>query len=59
MVNGEKGKFVQVNGTAKKLTGFTLSGDQIIGEMIKSNKVLLPMAIDPWRKFGDIFKHFL
>ena len=57
--DGEKGKFVRVNGATNKLTGLTLSGDQIIGEMIKSNEVLIPMAVDPWGKFGDIFKHFL
>jgi hypothetical protein len=37
----------------------TVYGDIIIGELIKTNMVLLPFAIDPHGRLGPILQHFL
>ena len=37
----------------------TISGDRVIGWLIRSERVLLPWAIDPHGRWGPIFENFL
>ena len=56
--NGEKLKF-QRRGKTDKSTMITMTGDQIMGDIIRNNMALLPIAISPHGKFGSIFNRFL
>ena len=55
---GEQNKFQRSRGGTDPLTKESLSGDQIIGEIIDNNMALLPMAITPFGKFGPIANRF-
>jgi hypothetical protein len=55
---GEKGKFMR-RGKTDKETMMTLTGDQIIGEIINNNMALLPIAISPHGHLGSLFERFL
>ena len=56
--NGEKLKF-QRRGKTDKSTMVTLTGDQIIADIIRNNMALLPIAISAHGQFGSLFKRFL
>ena len=58
MEEGEQNKFQRSRGGTDPLTKESLSGDQIIGEIIDNNMALLPMAITPFGKFGQIANRF-
>ena len=40
-------------------TGAPIPGDDVIGDILEQNMVLLPFAIDPFGRFGPILRHFL
>ena len=36
-----------------------LSGEDLIGSLLSTNKVLIPLAISPYGRWGDMFHAFL
>ena len=44
-------------GSTNSITGFTLTGDQAIGQILDSNQalILIPIAIGPFGELGQIF----
>jgi hypothetical protein len=57
----EIGKFERSRGGSQSDKGkqITLTGDQIIGEIIDNKMALIPIAISPYGRFGPIFNRFL
>ena len=55
--DAEKGKFCRVGYTTK--SGFTLPGDDIIGDIIEMKAALIPIAVSEFGKFGPLFERFL
>lgn len=58
LLDCEKGKFNRDNGGTDPKTHVTLSGDEIIGDLITRNQALLPWSISPYGKFGGIAARF-
>ena len=52
---GEKTKFERPRGGTNSITGVTLTGDQAIGQILDSNQALIPIAIGPFGKLGQMF----
>mmetsp|Transcript_4029 Transcript_4029/g.5672 ORF Transcript_4029/g.5672 Transcript_4029/m.5672 type:complete len:299 (+) Transcript_4029:1574-2470(+) len=52
-------KFAPDGSHSDKSTGITLTGDQFIGEIIDSNKALIPQAVDQFGQLGPLFDKFL
>ena len=46
-------------GTTNVATGSKIPGDALIGELIASNTILLPIPLDPHSRWGPIFENFL
>jgi hypothetical protein len=42
-----------------KITGTTTTGDTVIGDLLDRNMILIPIAIDPFGRFGPILQTFL
>jgi hypothetical protein len=42
-----------------KITGTTTTGDTVIGDLLERNMILIPIAIDPFGRFGPILQTFL
>ena len=40
-------------------TQITYSGDEIIGNIIKSNKCLIPISVSPHGNLGSLFRRFM
>jgi len=40
-------------------SGFTLSGDDIIGDILESKAALIPIAVSEFGQFGPLFRRFL
>ncbi|EED86272.1 predicted protein, partial [Thalassiosira pseudonana CCMP1335] len=57
--NGEKGKFMRVKGGTNKLTGHTISPDQLMGDIVDSHHALIPQVVDPWGKWNELFERTL
>ena len=55
---GAKGKFC-CNGKTCKETGITLTGDEIIGEIIRENMALLPVSFSAHGRLESLIEHFL
>jgi len=55
---GEQKKFQRARGGTDPITKVSLSGDQIIGEIVNNDMGLIPMAISPYGKFGSIANRF-
>ena len=49
----EKQKIGRENKT-DKITGTTTTGDTVIGDLLDHNMILIPIAIDPFGRFGPI-----
>ncbi|KAL7544667.1 hypothetical protein ACHAWF_008033 [Thalassiosira exigua] len=54
----EKGK-LQRDGTTHVVSGLTVSGDELIGELVAKRILLTPLVIDPHGKWGPIMDYFL
>ena len=54
----EKKKIRRKNKT-DKITGTITTGDTIIGDLLDRNMILIPIAIDPFGRFGPILQAFL
>ena len=63
LISAERSKFQRGNGTQSsrtdKTSQITLTGEQIIGELYKSNMQLIPFAVSPLGLFGPTIEHFL
>ena len=47
------------DGQADDHTTTLLTGDEIIGDLLRSGRVLIPLAISPYGRWGPMFHHFL
>jgi len=56
--DGEKKKFCRP-AKSDKSTGITLSGDDIIGEILRQDMALIPVTVSPFGHIGGLFKKFL
>ena len=56
---GEKMKFARSRGSTNPITKQTIPADNIIGELMTSNNVFLPIAVGPHGELGSIFRRFL
>ena len=43
----------------KTNTGTSTIGDRVIGDILAKNMILIPLAINPFRRFGPLLQHFL
>ena len=57
--DGEKKKFMRASGGTNHVTNITHSPDEVIGEIINSNNVFIPIAIGPFGELGSLFRRFL
>jgi hypothetical protein len=55
----EKRKFNRINKKDANDNNTTISGDQVIGDLLHQNLILLPFAIDPFGRWGPILQNFL
>ena len=58
MRDGEKEKFCR-KGHTEKGTNLTLSGDEVIGKVLKTNNALIPVTVTEFGHFGSLFERFL
>ena len=58
MRDGEKEKFCR-KGHTEKGTNITLSGDEVIGKVLKTNSALIPITVTEFGQFGSLFERFL
>ena len=56
--DGEKEKFCR-KGHTDKGSNTTLTGDEIIGEILNTNSALLPITVTEFGQFGSLFERFL
>ena len=56
--DGEKEKFYR-KGHTEKGTNITLSGDEVVGEVLKTNSALIPVTVMEFGQFGSLFERFL
>ncbi len=47
------------NNKKKTSTGISTIGDKVIGNILAKNMILIPLAIDPFGRFGPLLQHFL
>jgi hypothetical protein len=52
---GEKMKFARRTGGTNPITNKTLSADKVIGKILDTNNVFIPIAVGPHGKFGSLF----
>jgi hypothetical protein len=55
----EKRKLNRINKKDANDNNTTISGDQVIGDLLHQNMILLPFAIDPFGRWGPILQNFL
>ena len=55
---GEKAKYHRQKGGTNPVTKETLSGDQIVGELLDDGMSLVPMAVSPYGLFGGASQRF-
>ena len=58
LYNGERRKFARLGATCQE-TQVSLSGDEIIGEILSRNMALLPVAVSPYGRLGSVIERFL
>jgi hypothetical protein len=56
---GEKMKFARETGGTNPITNKTLSADEVIGEILDTNNVFIPIAVEPFGEFGTLFRRFI
>ena len=56
--DGEKEKFCR-KGHTDKGSSTTLTGDEIIGEILNTNSALIPITVTEFGQFGSLFERFL
>jgi hypothetical protein len=57
--DGEKVKFARRTGGTNPITNKTLSADDVIGEILDTNNVFIPIAVGPHGEFGSLFRRFI
>lgn len=57
--DGEKMKFARRRGGTNEITNRTLSPDEVIGEILNTNNVFIPIAVGPFGDIGSIFRRFI
>jgi hypothetical protein len=57
--DGEKMKFARRTGGTNPITNKTLSADEVIGEILDTNSVFIPIAVGPFGEFGSLFRRFI
>jgi hypothetical protein len=50
---------MRVKGGTNKLTGHTISPDQLMGDIVDSQQALIPQVVDPWGKWNELFERTL
>jgi hypothetical protein len=48
-----------MNGGTNPITNKTLSADEVIGEILDTNNVFIPIAVGPFGEFGSLFHRFI
>ena len=56
--DAEKEKFCR-KGHTDKGSNVTLSGDELIGEILATNSALIPITVTEFGQFGSLFDRFL
>jgi len=56
--DAERDKFCR-SGHIDKGSNTTLSGDEIIGKILKTNSALIPITVTEFDQFGSLFERFL
>jgi len=56
--DAEREKFCR-RGHTDKGSNTTLSGDEIIGEILKTSSALIPITVTEFGQFGSLFERFL
>jgi hypothetical protein len=57
--DGEKMKFARRTGGTNPITNTTLSADEVIGEILDTNNVFIPIVAGPFGGFGSLFRRFI
>lgn len=57
--DGEKMKFARRTGGTNPISNITLTADQVIGEILDSNNVFIPIAVGPFGELGTLFRRFI
>ena len=57
--DGERSKFMRARGGTNDITKQTLSPDEVIGEILNTNSVLIPIAVGPFGNTGSLFNRFM
>jgi hypothetical protein len=52
-------KFARRTGGTNPITNKTLSADEVIGEILDTNSVFIPIAVGPFGEFGSLFRRFI
>jgi hypothetical protein len=52
-------KFARRTGGTNPITNKTLSADEVIGEILDTNNVFIPIAVGPFGAFGSLFRQFI
>ncbi|KAL7525545.1 hypothetical protein ACHAXR_001054, partial [Thalassiosira sp. AJA248-18] len=58
LVDKERGKLMR-DGKLDTISNCYLTGEQIIEILYRTNRVLIPMAVSPYGRWGPMFHHFL
>jgi hypothetical protein len=57
--DGEKMKFARRMGGTNPITTKTPSADEVIGEILDTNNVFVPIAVGPFGEFDSLFRRFI
>jgi hypothetical protein len=57
--DGESMKFARPRGETNPITARTVPPDDVIGEIINSNQVFIPIAVGPFGGLGSLFCRFI
>jgi hypothetical protein len=52
-------KFARRTGGTNPITNKTLSADEVIGKILDTNNVFIPIAVGPHGQFGSLFRRFI
>ena len=52
-------KFARRTGGTNPISNITLTADQVIGEILDSNNVFIPIAVGPFGELGTLFRRFI
>jgi hypothetical protein len=56
---GKKMKFARRMGGTNPITNKTLLADEVIGEILDTNNVFIPIAVGPFGEFSSLFHRFI